>query len=134
MGELFYSMALCTAMFNGAPEISTRVELHADAGRVRADCITETHYIEFGLDQTASARDSLHQALFGADLLGLEPMVVVIDRDGQEDTHQFELERVAHLTGTEFRVVHVNTALRIAMTRHFRDQRAAILAMAANTL
>ncbi|MEM6948175.1 MAG: hypothetical protein AAF486_08785 [Pseudomonadota bacterium] len=126
MGELFYSVVLCTALFGGEAEVSSRIDLSGDAGRVRADCITPTHYIEFGLDGSASVRDSVHQAIFGADLNGLRPMVVIIDRDGVEDTHQYEVERVAHLTGTEFRVIHVNTALRVAMTRHFRTARAEI--------
>lgn len=127
MYETFYSAVLCAAMFGGAPEVSSAITLSEDRGRVRADCITDTHYIEFGFDHTASARDSVHQAIFGADLRGLSPMVVILDRDGIEDTHQFEIERVAHLTETEFRLVHVNTALRIAMTQHFRDQRARTL-------
>lgn len=128
MGEVFYSMALCAALFGGHAEVSTTIRLAEDTGRVRADCITETHYIEIGFDNTASARDSVHQAIFGADLRGLSPMVVILDRDGIEDTHQYELERVAALTGTAFRVIPVNLALRLAMTRHFRQQRALLLA------
>mgnify|MGYP001545964198 FL=1 len=132
MGEVFYSVALCVAMFGGAPEVSSRIDLTEDSARVRADCVTDTHYIEIGFDNTASARDSVHQALFGADLRGLRPMVVILDRDGIEDTHQYEVERVAHLTGTDMRVVPVNLAMRLAMTRHFRDRRARVLAVTMN--
>lgn len=114
-------------MFGGEPEVTSRIDLTADHSRVRADCITDTHYIEFGLDGTASARDSVHQAIFGADINDLQPMVVIIDRDGFEDTHQYEIERVAHLTGTDFRLVHANIAMRYAMTRHFRQNRAEIV-------
>lgn len=132
MNELFFSTVLCAAMFGGAEEVRTDITLVDDRSHVRADCVTDTHYIEIGFDKR-SARDSVHQAIFGADLRGLEPMVVIIDRDGIEDTVQYEIERVAHLTGTEFRVVHVNTAMRIAMTRYFRDQRARILAETSGT-
>lgn len=132
MGEVFYSTALCLAMFGGAPEVSTRIDLLDDSARVRADCVTDTRYIEMGFDNTASARDSLHQAIFGADLRGLQPMVVILDRDGVEDTHQYEIERVAHLTGTDMRVVPVDLALRLAMTAHFRDRRDRVLAVTMN--
>ena len=59
-------------------------------------------------------------------------MVVILDRDGVEDTHQYEVERVAHLTGTDMRVVPVDLAMRLAMTRHFRDRRARVLAVTMN--
>ncbi|MEJ6395346.1 hypothetical protein V8J82_18940 [Gymnodinialimonas sp. 2305UL16-5] len=127
--ELFYSVALCSAMFGGESEIRTDIELVHDTGRIRADCITDTHYIEVGLDNTASSRDSIVQAVTGAVLNDLEPMVVVIDRDGIEDTHQWELEVTASRADVVFRVVHVNTALRTAIARHSRQMRARTLAL-----
>lgn len=133
MNELFYSMALCVAMFGGEPETRTQIDLRDDRSHVRADCRTDTHYIEIGFDNKAGARDSVHQAIFGAFETGLQPMVVIIDQDGIEDTHQYELETVARLTGTEFRLIHVNTALRVAMARHFWERRREILSSTSGT-
>lgn len=127
--EIFFSAAICAAMFGGADEVQTDIILNDDAGYIRADCITDTHYIEVGFDNTASSRDSIVQAVSGAIQRGLEPMVVVIDTDGVEDTHQWELEVTAARADVAFRVVHVNTALRMAMTRHSRTLRAQTLAL-----
>jgi hypothetical protein len=126
--EPFYAAAICTALFGGEGEIRTHVTLNDDRGYIVADCITDTHYIEVGFDNTASARDSIVQAVSGAALRDLRPMVVVIDRDGFEDTHQWELEVTAARADVDFVVVHVNRALRLAMTRHFRTMRRNILA------
>ncbi|WP_224815336.1 hypothetical protein [Hasllibacter sp. MH4015] len=129
--EPFLAAAICTAMFGGTDEVRTDIRLVDDAGYIRADCITDTHYIEVGFDNTASARDSIVQAVSGAVLRGLEPMVIVIDRDGVEDTHQWELEVTAARADVAFRVVHVNTALRLVMSQHSRMLRDRTLALSA---
>jgi hypothetical protein len=123
MGELFYSAVLCAAMFGGVAEVRTDVELSEDASHIFADCMTDTHYIEVGLDNSPSSRDSVTQAASGAYLNGLKPMVVIIDRDGVEDTHQWEVELTATRADVDLLVVHANLAMRLAMTRYFRDRR-----------
>jgi hypothetical protein len=123
MGELFYSAVLCAAMFGGVAEVRTDVELSEDASHIFADCMTDTHYIEVGLDNSRSSRDSVTQAASGAYLNGLKPMVGIIDRDGIEDTHQWEVELTATRADVDFLVVHANLAMRLAMTRYFRDRR-----------
>jgi hypothetical protein len=127
--ETFYAAAICAALFEGEAESRTTIALNEDRGYIVADCVTETHYIEVGFDNTRSARDSVVQAVSGAALRDLRPMVVVIDRDGVEDTHQWELEVTAARADVDFVVVHVNRALRLAMTRPFRDRRRATLAL-----
>lgn len=127
--EPFYAAAICTALFEGEGEVRTNVTLNDDRGHIVADCLTDTHYIEVGFDNTRSARDSIVQAVSGALLRDLRPMVVVIDRDGVEDTHQWELEVTAARADVDFVVIHVNRALRLAMTRHFRTMRQQTLAL-----
>ena len=127
--EPFFAAAICAALFGGESEVRSTITLNDDRGYVIADCVTDTHYIEVGFDNTRSARDSIVQAVSGAALRDLQPMVVVIDRDGIEDTHQWELEVTAARADVDFVVVHVNRALRLAMTRHFRDVRRATLAL-----
>jgi hypothetical protein len=61
-------------------------------------------------------------------------MVVVIDRDGEEDTHQWELRVTANRADVDFVVIHVNRALRMAMTHHFRQIRRDTLASTARDL
>ena len=121
--EVFLAGALCTALFGGTAEERTDIVLVDDRGYIRADCITPTHYIEVGLDGTASSRDSVVQAVSGAILRGLDPMVVVIDRDGAEDTHQWELEVTAARADVAFVVVPEALALRLVMSHHFRRVR-----------
>lgn len=66
---------------------------------VRVDCETEDHVIELGLDGSASARDSLHQALFAQHLTGKKPVVILIDRDGYEGRFEFEMRHVSKAAG-----------------------------------
>jgi len=121
--EPFLAAYLCGVLLGGVEEVRTDIAVADDAGYIRADCITDTHYIEIGFDNTASARDSIVQAVSGAVLRGLEPMVIVIDRDGIEDTHQWELEVTAARADVDFRVIPETMAIRLAMAHHFRQMR-----------
>lgn len=127
--EPFYAAAICAALFGGEAEVRTTISLNDDRGHIVADCVTDTHYIEVGFDNARTARDSIVQAVSGAALRDLRPMIVVIDRDGVEDTHQWELEVTAARSDVDFVVVHANRALRLAMTRHFRDRRRETLSL-----
>lgn len=122
--EPFLAGYICAVLMGGASEVRTDIALRDDAGYIRGDCVTDTHYIEIGFDNTASARDSIVQAVSGAVLRDLEPMVIVIDRDGVEDTHQWELEVTAARADVDFQVVQLNQVLRLVMSHHFRMIRA----------
>lgn len=129
LSEVFLAGAVCAAMFGGDAEVRTNIHLRDDSGYIRADCITDSHYIEFGFDNTATSRDSITQAVSGAYLRGLEPMVVLFDRDGVEDTHQWEVELTAARADVAFRLVHINQALRMVMSHHSRTLRDQVLAL-----
>ncbi len=102
MNELATTALLCVLLSGGETEMRHYFPNLGETRHVRVDCETPTHVIEVGLDNTASARDSLHQALFAAHLTGKTPMVIVIDTDGIEDRYQYETRIVAEQAGVAY--------------------------------
>ncbi len=111
MKETAIAALLCSLLNGGETEVRHHFpNLGSDREPyVRIDCETPTHVIEIGLDNKASARDSVHQAVFGAFLTGRTldgraktPMVIIIDRDGVEDRYQYETRIVAQQLGIAY--------------------------------
>lgn len=117
---------ICAVVLGGAAEIPLHYELDDGRHSVRADCITQDHAVEIGLDGRRSAYDSLHQALFYASLTDRAPMVVMVDTDGVEDNAQFQVETTARAMGVEFRVYDIDYLIRLQMTAPFRQRRVEI--------
>ncbi len=90
-----------------------------DDRAIRVDCETPTHVIEVGLDK-GSSRDSLHQALFAAELTGKVPMVVLIDRDGVEGRYEQEMRIVAVRAGVPYARCTEDFIVRWDRTRAYR--------------
>lgn len=111
---------LCVLLNGGVTEVLHDFDNLGGKRRVRLDCETPTHVIEVGLDNTASARDSVHQALFAEFLTGKTPMIVVIDTDGVEDRYQYEARIVAARAGVAYAVCSKHFIQRWAATSYFR--------------
>jgi hypothetical protein len=119
MTEADAILILC-ALFGGETEQRLPYELDAVASHVRVDCVTDTHAIEVGLDQTRGAYDSLHQATFNALEAGLLPMVILIDTDGVESQYEYQIETVSRHHGVAYEVIDEDYLIRWQMTQPFR--------------
>lgn len=108
MGEVALAALLCGFLSGG--EVEARVGfLNVGQHRhVRVDCETSTHVIEMGLDGKASSRDSVHQAVFAAQISGKAPAVIVIDTDGTEDRYEQEIRVVAEALGIAYATCHAD--------------------------
>lgn len=108
MGEVAIAAVLCSLLAGSVTEARHGFDTNGVERHVRVDCETATHVIEIALDETSSARDSVHQAIFSAyltrDGLGREkiPAVVVIDRDGFEGRYELELRQVTSVLGVAY--------------------------------
>ena len=102
MGEVTLAALLCGFLQGGVAEAPRAFDNLGDARRVRVDCETADHVIEIGLDGRASARDSLHQAVFAAELTGKTPVVLLIDTDGVEGRYEQETRIVARRLGIAY--------------------------------
>lgn len=99
MNELGLAALLCGFLSGGAVETPHGFENVGATRRVRVDCETADLVIEVGLDRRSSARDSLHQAVFAAELTGKRPLVVLVDTDGVEGRYEQEMRIVAERLG-----------------------------------
>ena len=104
MGEVELAALLCAFLAGSETETRHYFDDYDQKRYVRIDCETDTHVIEVGLDQKASSRDSVHQALFAAFLTGKKPMVVLIDRDGFEGRFEYEMRQVTRAAGSDKRL------------------------------
>lgn len=102
MKEIEIALLLCQLFSGASVEAAQTFAVQDRARQIRVDCETPTHVIEVGLDDSASSRDSVHQAILAAELTGKTPMVVVIDRDGQEGRYEQELRRVTRALGVPY--------------------------------
>lgn len=120
MGEVQIAALLCAFLFGGETETRQYFDVNGMKRYVRVDCETPSHVIEIGLDGTASARDSLHQALFFSDLTGKRPMVILIDQDGYEGRFEYEMRRVTAMTGVAYATCSKDLIVRWAATAGLR--------------
>lgn len=103
MGEVALAALLCGFLAGSATEERHYFDVYGQKRHVRVDCETDTHVIEIGLDEKASARDSVHQALFAAHLATNKiPAVILIDRDGYEGRFEYEMRQVTGLLGMAY--------------------------------
>lgn len=97
--EATYVSLLCSLLGGAEPELRHYFDVHGyDRPRnIRVDCETPTHVIEMGLDERSSSRDSVHQAVLAAHFTGKAPLVILIDRDGDEGRYELEMRFVTDL-------------------------------------
>ena len=120
MGEVEIAAFLCAFLAGSSVEDSHGFENLGRTRHIRGDCETATHVIEVGLDGKASSRDSVHQALFASIQTGKVPMVVIIDRDGEEGRYEYEIRAVAERAGVLFVSCSEDFVVRWKMTQAFR--------------
>ncbi|WP_176440994.1 hypothetical protein [Oceanicola sp. 22II-s10i] len=112
---------LCSLLLQGQVEVRHDYVAAGQDRHIRVDCETATHVVEVGFDGQRSSYDSIHQALFAAELTGKLPMVVIIDRDGQEEAVQYQNRRVARRVGMSYLTVSEAFLIRWQMTQPFRE-------------
>ncbi len=117
---------ICMALFAGEPEVRVNYTIDDGTHYIRADCITDTHAIEIGLDDRRSSFDSVHQAIFAAHLTDRLPMVVMVDTNGVEERAEFQVETVARQLGVAYLVFDLDFLIRMQMTAPFRTRRTPI--------
>jgi len=102
--EAVYISLLCGLLGGAEPETRHHFDVYGydRPRRIYVDCETPTHVIEIGLDDSRSARDSLHQAGYAAVLTGKTPMVILIDRDGDLGRYEQEMRDTSALFGVPF--------------------------------
>jgi len=131
MFESVWIAMLCGTLYGGEPEVvayfdhgvERSVEQGGDHGAdhssnhsrtrsyVRVDCVTPTLVIEFGRDTSSGLRDSLTQAVFNADILGREALVLIIDSDGHIGSQEFQVLRAGELLGVRVERISAEIAL-----------------------
>ena len=102
MNEVALAALLCGFLKGGAAELPHVFDNLGRDRRVRVDCETAELVIEVGLDGRSSARDSVHQAVFAAELTGKIPLVVLIDTDGSEGRYEQETRIVTDRLGVAY--------------------------------
>ena len=120
MGELVVTALLCGLLSGGETELRRDFLNNGRPRIVRIDCETPSHVIEVGLDGRASARDSVHQAVFAAELTGKTPMVILIDTDGVEGRYEQEMRIVTRRLGIAYATCRQSFVERWAATSAFR--------------
>ena len=120
MTEVQIAALICALLDGGETETRQYFDAYGQSRYVRVDCETRTHVIEIGLDQKSSARDSIHQALFFADLTSKEPAVILIDRDGYEGRFEYEMRVVAGRIGIRYERCREDFIVRWSATAPFR--------------
>ena len=93
--------AIFCAEVGGEQEVRLDYSYGLGESYVVADCVTETHVYEGGLDKRSSL-DSIQQALFFSAITGKAPAVVIFDTDGVEGRFEYQIRLAAELAGVEF--------------------------------
>ncbi|MDJ0821218.1 MAG: hypothetical protein QNJ09_05315 [Paracoccaceae bacterium] len=119
--EMELGAILCSLILGGDMEVPHDYVAAGTKRHIRVDCETPTHVVELGMDKKRSSFDSLHQALFAAEITGNLPMVVIVDTNGIEEGEEFQIETVARRTGVSYLTVDKDFLIRWQMTAPFRD-------------
>ncbi|WP_085878490.1 hypothetical protein [Roseisalinus antarcticus] len=117
---------LCSLILGGEVEQRHYFDVVDRRHHIRVDCETDSHVVEVGFDDKRSSNDSLHQALFSANLTGKLPMIVIIDTNGFEENVQYQIETVARMTGVSYMTVTEDFLIRWQMTEPFRQNRSTL--------
>ena len=98
--EADYNTLFC-AEVGGEQEVRLDYSYGLGESYVVADCVTDTHVWEGGLDKRSSL-DSMQQALFFSALTGKQPSIVIYDMDGMEGQYEYQIRTAAELAGIEY--------------------------------
>jgi hypothetical protein len=124
--EIELAAILCGLILGG--EVESRHDFIAagHAHHIRVDCETATHVVEVGFDAKRSSLDTVHQAIYAAELTGKLPMVVIIDTNGVEENVEYQVRTVAAAAGVSYMTVDKDFLIRWQMTWPFRQKRDAL--------
>ena len=125
--EIELAAILCGLILGGEAETRHDFTAVGNPHHIRVDCETESHVVEVGFDGTRSSLDSIHQALFAANLTGKLPMVVMIDTNGVEENVEHQVRVVARGAGVSYMTVDKDFLIRWQMTWPFRQDRSNLL-------
>jgi hypothetical protein len=125
--EIELAAILCGLILGGEAETRHDFTAADTAHHIRVDCETDTHVVEVGFDGRRSSLDSIHQALFAANLTGKLPMVVMIDTNGVEENVEHQVRVVARGAGVSYLTVDKDFLIRWQMTWPFRQDRSTLL-------
>lgn len=120
VSEVILGALLCGFLSGSEGEVRHTFVNLDEPRRIRIDCLTERYAFEFGLDKR-SARDSVHQAVFAAELGNSEPFVVLIDTDGVEGRYEQEMRVVTGILDIPYATCSAAFIERWAATAPFRQ-------------
>ncbi len=118
--ELELAAVICSLVFGGDSEVRHDYIAAGRPHHVRVDCETDSHVIEVGLDDRRSSFDSLHQAIFAAELTGKIPMVIIVDTNSVEENVEYQIETTARWAGVNYLTVQEDFVIRLQMTSYLR--------------
>lgn len=122
--ETHLAAILCSLILGGEAETRHAYTAAGDTRHIRVDCETATHVYEVGFDGKRSSYDSVHQAIFAAEVTGKIPAIVIIDTDNRVEPVEYQVRTVAKATGVTFTTTDQDFLIRWQMTAPFRrDQR-----------
>ncbi|MDG4647710.1 hypothetical protein P6F26_04585 [Roseibacterium sp. SDUM158017] len=123
--ESTYIAMLCAMIGGAEPESRQFFDVYGYARPryISVDCETPSHVIEIGMDETVSARDSVHQAALAASFTGKTPWVILIDTDGAEGRYELEMRHVTRLLDVAYTSCSLAFLERWAATAAFRGPR-----------
>ena len=119
--ELELAAVICALVFGGESEVRHDYIAAGRSHHVRVDCETDSHVIEVGLDDRRSSFDSLHQAIFAAELTGKIPVVIIVDTNSVEESVEYQIETTARWGGVNFLTVQKDFVIRLQMTSYLRN-------------
>ncbi len=119
MSEVILGALLCSFLGGSDAEVPASFNNLDTRRSIRIDCLTDDYAFEFGLDKRSS-RDSIHQAVFAAEMTNTDPFVIIIDRDGVEGRFEQELRIVADVLDIRYARCSEDFITRWAATSGFR--------------
>ena len=111
MKEALAIQLLCAAL-GGEQEVRHAYQAGALTRYIRVDCESAEFVMEMGLDKRSSY-DSLHQALFAAQLTGKAPQIVIIDTDLIESPAEYQIRTTAERAGVSYKSFYINELVRL---------------------
>ncbi|MEM9059991.1 MAG: hypothetical protein AAGD13_05970 [Pseudomonadota bacterium] len=121
MSEVFLASLLCALLGGADAESARKFDNQGSERGIRVDCETPTHVIEIGMDHSSSSRDSVHQAVFASVLTDKDPMVILIDADGNEGRYEQEMRLVTQRLGIAYHRCRREFLVRWTTTSALRD-------------
>ncbi|WP_146132795.1 hypothetical protein [Hasllibacter halocynthiae] len=119
--ELQMGAFVCTVILGGEDQVRLYYDVEGIRHFVVADCLTEDEIWEFGIEGRSSF-DSIHQALFAAELTGRDPSVMIFMDGDAEGAEAFQIRTVATEAGVSYETMPSQGIVRQAQVDWLRRQ------------